>query len=406
MTIAFDYLRRLNGVWSNLVLEILERDPVQRKVDLAVLERFFLSLNDVLLTNDWHPFETFVDQWLQSMRFGQEKVDFDAYVDLSLVSLLHTFQGAMFTTARTELEDAETLELLQQLEPIFFRMVMYAAYRESRLQLDLASEKQQKLNQALDNLNESRSRFITVATQELRTPLTLIEGYMELLREQIDQGSALNSWLDGMAGGAAKMRDLIDDLIDVAMIDNQMVSLQYKAVKIRELLESVRQEVQPKLKSRSLSLRIYRVPEFDEPIFIDSDRTQQAIMHVVDNALRYTRKNGTVTIRGRELSGFLEITIKDMGPGIDPKDQTKIFDPFSSLLSDGTSRDAEARPRLGLHLARGILEAHGGAIWVSSSGFDDRKHPGSTFHLMIPFNKVPPDDLTARLLGLHRSDIQ
>ncbi|MFN2149856.1 MAG: hypothetical protein ACK2T2_15835, partial [Anaerolineales bacterium] len=94
MTIAFDYLKRLNGVWSNLVLDILERDPVHRKVDQAILERFFLSLNDVLLTNDWHPFETFVDQWLQAMRFGQEKVDFDTYVDLSLVSLLHTFQGA------------------------------------------------------------------------------------------------------------------------------------------------------------------------------------------------------------------------------------------------------------------------------------------------------------------------
>ena len=406
MTIAFDYLQRLNVLWVKLVIEILERDPITRKIDQATLERFFLSLNDVLLTNDWHPFESFVDQWLKTMRFGQEKVDFEDYVDLSLVSLLHTFQGALFTAARSELHDQETLELLQQLEPVFFRMVMYVTYRESRLQMDLASEKQQKVNQAIDNLNESRSRFITMATQELRTPLTLIEGYMELIREQINHDSELASWLDGMAGGAVKMRDLIDDLIDVAMIDNQMISLQYKAVRIKDLLEDVRQEVRPKLKSRSQTIRIHRTPEFDEPIFIDEDRIRQAIMHVVDNALRFTRKNGTITVRGRELSGFLEITVRDMGPGIDPKDQTRIFDPFSTLHSDGKSEEAIARPRLGLHLARGILEAHGGAIWVSSAGFDDRKHPGSTFHLMIPFNKMPPDDLTARLLGFHRPDAQ
>jgi signal transduction histidine kinase len=171
------------------VLEILERDPLQRKIDQSTVQRFFLSLNDVLLTNDWHPYESFVDHWLEAMRFGQEKVAFETYVDLSLVSLLHTFQGALFTAARSELVDSDALDLMQQLDPIFFRMVSFATFRESRIQLDLATEKQQKVNQAIETLNESRSRFITVATQELRTPLTLIEGYMSLIRERIDSKS-------------------------------------------------------------------------------------------------------------------------------------------------------------------------------------------------------------------------
>jgi signal transduction histidine kinase len=402
MSTAFDLLQRINPSWTRTMLEIFERDPLQRTFNEAGLKRFYQSLNDVLLTNDWNPFETFIANWLKDMRYGQEALDFETYQDLSLVSLLHTFEGALFSAAQSELTGREALDLLQELEPVFFRMVSFAAFRESRIQLELASEKQQKVSQATEALNESRARFITVATQELRTPLTLIEGYMALVREQIGANSEEASWLDGMAGGAAKMRDLIDDLIDVAMVDNQMISLQYRPVRIRELLEEIRAEVAPKIKSRTQSLRIYRIPEFDEVIYLDRERIGQAIMHIVDNALRYTRKGGTVTIRGRELSGFLEITVKDMGPGIDPKDQTRIFEPFSALESDVRKADSGARPRLGLHLARGILEAHGGAIWVSSAGYDERKHPGSTFHLMVPFNKKPPDDLTARLLGVHR----
>jgi signal transduction histidine kinase len=402
MTIAFGYLQRLNSRWVKLVLEILERDPLLRKIDDTTLQRFFISLNDILLTNDWHPFESFVDNWLETLRFGKDKIDFESYLDQSLVSMLHTFQGGIFAAARMELTEHEVLELQAELEPVFFRMVSFVTFRESRIQLDLAAEKQQKINQALETLNESRSRFITIATQELRTPLTLIEGYMGLIRERLDAKSEEASWLDGMAGGTTKMRDLIDDLIDVAMVDNQMISLQYKPVLIRDVLENVRNELRPKLKSRNQSLRIHRLPQFEQRIFLDGERIQQAIMNIVENALRYSRKAGTITIRGRELSGFIEITVKDMGPGIDPKDQTRIFEPFSSLQRDTQSASTEARPHLGLHLARGILEAHGGAIWISSTGYDERKNPGSTFHIMVPFNTNPPDDLTARLLGVRR----
>jgi signal transduction histidine kinase len=402
MSTTFDLLQRIHPAWTRIVLGILEGDPLQRTLSESSLKRFYQSLNDVLLTSDWNPYESYVDKWLGDLRYGQEDVDFETYLDKSLVSLLHTFEGALFSAAHSEVTEPEALGLLEKLEPVFFRMVSYAAFRESRIQLELASEKQQKVNQAIDALNESRSRFITLATQELRTPLTLIEGYMALVRERIDANSEEASWLDGMAGGAAKMRDLIDDLIDVAMVDNQMISLQYRPVRIRELLEDIRSEVAPKVKSRTQTLRIYRIPEFEEQIYLDKERIGQAIMHVVENAVRFTRKGGTITIRGRELSGFLEITVKDMGPGIDPKDQTRIFEPFSALESDARGAEAPARPRLGLHLARGILEAHGGAIWVSSAGYEERKHPGSTFHLMVPFHKKPPDDLTAKLLGFHR----
>ena len=402
MTIAFDNLQRLHTRWVKLVLEILERDPLLRKIDESMLQRFFITLSDILITDDWHPFQAFVDNWLEAMRFGQERIDFESYTDQSLVSLLHTFQGGIYAAARVELTEDEVLELQAELEPVFFRMVSFATYRESRIQLDLAAEKQQKINQALETLNESRSRFITVATQELRTPLTLIEGYMALIRERLAGDSEESAWLDGMAGGTAKMRDLIDDLIDVAMVDNQMISLQYKPVLIRDVLENVRNELRPKLKSRNQTLRIHRLPQFEQRIFLDGERIQQAIMNIVENALQYSRKAGTITIRGRELAGFIEITVRDMGPGIDPKDQTRIFDPFSSLQREKQGSSTEARPHLGLHLARGILEAHGGAIWVSSAGYDERKNPGSTFHIMVPFNTEPPDDLTARLLGVRR----
>ena len=109
----------------------------------------------------------------------------------------------------------------------------------------------------------------------------------------------------------------------------------------------------------------------------------QALRNVLNNAIKYTPDGGTITIDGRTLPGFIEVTIRDTGIGISAEDQAVIFEKFGQLgnvdlHSSGKTKFKGGGPGLGLPIARGILEAHGGTIWVELQGHDEKTNPGSS----------------------------
>jgi signal transduction histidine kinase len=138
--------------------------------------------------------------------------------------------------------------------------------------------------------------------------------------------------------------------------------------------------------------------------FGDPERLMQVFRNILTNAIKFTPDGGLIKISGRKLSGFIEVIVTDTGIGISPDDQQKIFDKFSqlgniSLHSSGKTKYKGGGPGLGLHIAKGIIEAHGGAIWVESAGSDEDTCPGSTFHILLPIKTEPPDDRTAKLFS-------
>jgi signal transduction histidine kinase len=137
-------------------------------------------------------------------------------------------------------------------------------------------------------------------------------------------------------------------------------------------------------------------------LFADEERLYQALRNVVANAIKYTPDGGEIIVSGRKLPGFVEITVADTGIGIDPDDHIRIFEKFGrlgnvSLHSSGKMKFKGGGPGLGLPITRGILEAHGGAIWVESQVYDEEKCPGSIFHILLPVRVEPPDEQIARL---------
>jgi signal transduction histidine kinase len=201
--------------------------------------------------------------------------------------------------------------------------------------------------------------------------------------------------------GIQKLRHTIDELVDISMIDTNMLMLHYQPLQIKKLLEKAKTAMEVKAAERSQKLEINNFPAAEKTIFVDSERLLQAIINVLDNSVKFTPEGGSIVVDGRMLPGFIEITIADTGVGIDASVQAMIFEKFGAgqrskyVRNDGVVPG----PGLGLHLAKGIIEAHGGAIWVESQGYDEELCPGSTFHLMFPFRESPPDDLSARLLG-------
>jgi len=122
------------------------------------------------------------------------------------------------------------------------------------------------------------------------------------------------------------------------------------------------------------------------------------------NAIKFTPDSGTITLNGRLLPGFIEITVTDTGIGISPEHQALIFEKFgqlgrSDLHSSGRTKFKGGGAGLGLPITRGIIEAHGGTIWVESEGYDEIKCPGSTFHVLLPTRSEPTDPRIAKLFG-------
>jgi signal transduction histidine kinase len=126
-------------------------------------------------------------------------------------------------------------------------------------------------------------------------------------------------------------------------------------------------------------------------IIADETRLHQALRNVIINSVKFTPDKGRIEIRARTLNGGdkVELAIADSGIGIDPEHQGLIFEKFYrvgdlNLHSTGQTKFKGAGPGLGLPIARGIIEAHGGQIWVESRGYDEETCPGSTFYIVLP----------------------
>jgi signal transduction histidine kinase len=291
------------------------------------------------------------------------------------------------------------LVLLEELESIFTEAANYLAKLEAVALVDDLQRELHKAQNHVKKLDKSKSDFIAVAAHELKTPLTIIEGYTNMLRgdfkEQDHPRVAL--MLSSLAGGTSRLREIIEDMIDVSMIDMSLLNLHYQPVWINRLLEMVEFDLSDALRQRRITMTVDRNTITNKPTYADAERLHQVFFKVISNAVKYTPDGGTVTVTGREMPGFMEIQVIDRGIGIALENLNHIFDKFSSmgniaLHSSGKVKFKGGGPGLGLAIAKGIIEAHGGSIWAESAGYDEKALLGSTFHIMVPMRSAPPED--------------
>ena len=283
------------------------------------------------------------------------------------------------------------------------------ALRTARLVSDLRRREteQAELNKALsttteqlEKLDSVKTDFITIASHELRTPLAQIRGYSEIMEAMNEEGVLDQDQIAGMTASLRKAADRLETLIaamlDVSQLDVNAMNLYFTQTRIDTAMRMAIEPLTDAIRSRRLMLTARGLRDLP-PIQADQQRLVQAFRNVVVNAVKYTPDGGYIEITGQRQDDGVLIAIRDNGIGIDPANHDLIFAKFfraqdPNLHSSGTTKFMGAGPGLGLTIAKGVVEGHGGRIWVSSPRHDPATMPGSTFYIQLPL--TPPDGAT------------
>lgn len=394
-----DSLKQIRSIWLDKISHRMARGEGVRDSFLRELDQFYALLLQAIDSGNPTWMDTLLDGWVEA----RTQTDLQNR-ETSLAPVLESIWLESFEIARENLEKQDALNLISALMPLYTHSLEYTMRKETRHYIEFVSGELETAKNKLEKLDKSKSDFISIAAHELKTPLTLIEGYTAMLKErlEIQRESQSDIYLKGVDNGTRRLKEIIDDMVDVSMIDNSLLSLSFQPVWLNRLFTVLVNEFHQTMEERNLTLAVQPFPGSDEMTFGDSERLYQAFRNLVSNSIKFTPDGGKIVIDGRKLPGFIEVTFSDNGIGIDPEDHDRIFEKFGrigsvSLHSSGKTKFKGGGPGLGLPITKGIIEAHGGAIWVESPGYDETSCPGTIFHIMIPIRKEPPDPHAARL---------
>jgi signal transduction histidine kinase len=296
------------------------------------------------------------------------------------------------------------------------------ALRNARLVADLrqVNDNSQVLNRGLaaakeqmEKLDAVKTDFITIASHELRTPLAQIKGYIELANALNSQGfldqDRLSEHLENMRKAGDRIEELIAAMLDVSQLDLKSMDLRFAESSLESILRMSVEPLADVAKQRKLSL-VVRGLRGLPMIEADMTRLVQAFRNVLVNAIKFTPDGGRIDVGAERKPATddaperIVVTIADTGVGIDKENLELIFNKFyrttdPSLHSSGTYKFMGAGPGLGLTIARGIIQGHGGRIWVESPGHDMEACPGSIFTIELPLQ--PPKDTRHAMTFAH-----
>jgi len=228
-----------------------------------------------------------------------------------------------------------------------------------------------QMAEKLDQVESMRRRLIADVSHELRTPLTAIKGSMEGLMDGVLP--ATNETFFQIHAEANRLNRLVDDLQELSRVEARAYELDLQPLDVVLLAKTVAKHLAPQFESKHISLNLEL--ESDLPYALaDEDRAVQVLTNLTGNALQYTPEDGKVTISVRQMKNEVQISVHDTGIGLPTEHLPQVFDRFYRVAKS-RSRNAGGGSGIGLTIARALVEAHGGRIWVESLG----EGRGSTF---------------------------
>lgn len=259
-----------------------------------------------------------------------------------------------------------------------------------------AEEELRKSTQNLIKLNETKDRFISIISHDLRTPFSSILGFTDLLENDEDLSEEeRKQYIKYIQEASRSMLSLVNSLLDWTRLQTGRIRFEPQKINVTEIInDSI-----STLRGSAIQKQIEIINEINNDLFlfIDKNLITQVFNNLISNAIKFTNRNGSVTISASpaENKRFVKFSVRDTGVGIQPEDLLKLFKVDSKFSTEGTA--GEKGSGLGLSLVKEIVEKHGGSIWVES-----KPGEGSDFQFTLPVASaiilIVDDSKTDRLL--------
>jgi PAS domain S-box-containing protein len=246
-------------------------------------------------------------------------------------------------------------------------------------------------NAELKKLSELKSSFLSIASHELKTPLTSIKGYSDIIidgmRDKLDPD--IYRMVENINRAADRLHKVVNNILDVTRMEQKRLRLQPEYVKLGSIVRECIEELSTMTTNRKIAF-ISDIAESLPDFYGDKIRMHQVFTNILSNAVKFSPDESTVDIRiFLEEDSRFHIIVKDKGIGIDKTDQKRIFDPFyevgnANRHSTSSTRFMGRGTGLGLSIVKGVIECHGGRVWVLSEGSEKDIYKGSEFHILLP----------------------
>ena len=264
---------------------------------------------------------------------------------------------------------------------LFGILLIQSVLREIKLreQLEVAYKE-------VDRLSRAKSEFLSIASHQLRTPLTAIKGYVSMLIEgtygKLEEKP--KAPLEKVYQSNERLINLVNDLLNISRIESGTLKVDIQKTSFAEMVASIIDELKIKSQEKDLYLKLEKPKESLPKISVDADKIRQVVMNIIDNCIKYTEKGG-ITARfelkmptQKWPEGSILLKIQDTGEGMGKEEIGELFESFKRGRAG--AKHWVAGMGLGLYIARKFTELHNGRIWVESEG----EGKGSIFFIELP----------------------
>jgi len=230
-------------------------------------------------------------------------------------------------------------------------------------------------------IEKIKTEFVSIAAHQLRTPLSAIKWSLKMVLEG-DAGPLTkeqSEFLEQSYQSNERIIRLINDLLNVARIEEGKFLYEFSEIQLEDLIENVVSDLRLLAEQKNIKIKIHKLDKKTPKAKIDSSKMRLALQNVIDNAVKYTPPNGKVDIFVKYAAPNLEITVKDTGIGISEEQTVRVFTKF--FRTDNAMKMETEGSGLGLFIVKNIIEYHKGKIW-----FESEINKGTTFHIAIPIN--------------------
>lgn len=297
---------------------------------------------------------------------------------LGIITLGQKESGDMYND-----EDLKTLEVVASQSAIAIKNAQL--YDETKrfsqtlqAEVDRQTKELKKANEELQRLDRAKSDFISIASHQLRTPLTAIKGFTSMILEGSygALSDVLRDKLEKIFDSAERLIKLVNDLLDLSHMEGGKMEFNFAKVDFDAMVKSVVEELEPNAVKKNLKFS-WKTPDKEFWVKADEQKLRQVVMNLIDNAIKYTQA-GSVEVLLERQGDNIVMAVKDTGIGLRPGEAEHLFQKF--VRGSEASHYHTEGAGVGLYVARQLIEAHNGEVWVESKG----EGQGATFFIKLP----------------------